>query len=56
MRYENKGVVVTGGSKGIGFGCVKTFVEDGGRGGCGGQIFVPCGVCGGGGGKCGSGP
>jgi NAD(P)-dependent dehydrogenase (short-subunit alcohol dehydrogenase family) len=29
MRYENKVVVVTGGSKGIGFGCVKTFVEEG---------------------------
>ena len=30
MRYEDKVVVVTGGSKGIGFGCVKTFVEEGG--------------------------
>jgi NAD(P)-dependent dehydrogenase (short-subunit alcohol dehydrogenase family) len=29
MRYENKVVVVMGGSMGIGFGCVKTFVEDG---------------------------
>ena len=30
MRYEKKVVVVTGGSKGIGFGCVRTFVEEGG--------------------------
>ena len=30
MRYEDKVVVVTGGGKGIGFGCVKTFVEEGG--------------------------
>ena len=30
MRYENKVVVVTGGSKGIGFGCVRTFIEEGG--------------------------
>ncbi|HLK90954.1 MAG TPA: SDR family NAD(P)-dependent oxidoreductase [Polyangia bacterium] len=29
MRYQDKVVVVTGGSKGIGFGCVKTFVEEG---------------------------
>ena len=30
MRYKDKVVVVTGGSKGIGFGCVKAFVEEGG--------------------------
>jgi NAD(P)-dependent dehydrogenase (short-subunit alcohol dehydrogenase family) len=30
MRYPDKVVVVTGGSKGIGFGCVKTFIEEGG--------------------------
>jgi NAD(P)-dependent dehydrogenase (short-subunit alcohol dehydrogenase family) len=30
MRYPDKVVVVTGGSKGIGFGCVRTFVEEGG--------------------------
>jgi NAD(P)-dependent dehydrogenase (short-subunit alcohol dehydrogenase family) len=30
MRYQDKVVLVTGGSKGIGFGCVKTFVEEGG--------------------------
>ena len=30
MRYKDKVVVVTGGSKGIGFGCVKTFIEEGG--------------------------
>jgi NAD(P)-dependent dehydrogenase (short-subunit alcohol dehydrogenase family) len=30
MRYEKKVVVVTGGSKGIGFGCVRVFVEEGG--------------------------
>jgi NAD(P)-dependent dehydrogenase (short-subunit alcohol dehydrogenase family) len=30
MRYQDKVVVVTGGSKGIGFGCVKMFVEEGG--------------------------
>jgi NAD(P)-dependent dehydrogenase (short-subunit alcohol dehydrogenase family) len=29
MRYQDKVVVVTGGSKGIGFGCVKTFIEEG---------------------------
>ena len=29
MRYKDKVVVVTGGSKGIGFGCVRTFVEEG---------------------------
>lgn len=30
MRYANKVVVVTGGSKGIGLGCVRAFVEEGG--------------------------
>src|SRR5580704_15436279 len=30
MRYPNKVVLVTGGSKGIGFGCVRTFMEEGG--------------------------
>ncbi|HTB57790.1 MAG TPA: SDR family NAD(P)-dependent oxidoreductase [Polyangia bacterium] len=30
MRYKDKVVVVTGGSKGIGFGCVRTFMEEGG--------------------------
>ena len=30
MNYEGKVVVVTGGSKGIGLGCVKVFVEEGG--------------------------
>ncbi len=30
MRYKDKVVVVTGGSKGIGLGCVKAFVEEGG--------------------------
>ncbi len=30
MRYKDKVVVVTGGSKGIGFGCVRAFVEEGG--------------------------
>jgi NAD(P)-dependent dehydrogenase (short-subunit alcohol dehydrogenase family) len=30
MRYENKVTIVTGGSKGIGAGCVKVFVEEGG--------------------------
>ncbi len=29
MRYEHKVIVVTGGSKGIGFGCVRLFVEEG---------------------------
>ena len=29
-RYEGKVTVVTGGSKGIGLGCVKAFVENGG--------------------------
>jgi NAD(P)-dependent dehydrogenase (short-subunit alcohol dehydrogenase family) len=29
-RYEDKVVVVTGGTKGIGLGCVRTFVEEGG--------------------------
>lgn len=30
MRYQDKVVVVTGGSKGIGLGCVRVFVEEGG--------------------------
>jgi NAD(P)-dependent dehydrogenase (short-subunit alcohol dehydrogenase family) len=30
MRYEDKVAIVTGGSKGIGAGCVKVFVEEGG--------------------------
>ena len=29
-RYKDKVVIVTGGSKGIGLGCVRTFVEEGG--------------------------
>ena len=30
MRYKDKVTIVTGGSKGIGAGCVKVFVEEGG--------------------------
>jgi NAD(P)-dependent dehydrogenase (short-subunit alcohol dehydrogenase family) len=30
VRYQDKIVIVTGGSKGIGLGCVKVFVEEGG--------------------------
>jgi NAD(P)-dependent dehydrogenase (short-subunit alcohol dehydrogenase family) len=30
MRYKDKVVIVTGGSKGIGLGCVRMFVEEGG--------------------------
>jgi NAD(P)-dependent dehydrogenase (short-subunit alcohol dehydrogenase family) len=30
MRYQDKVVVVTGGSKGIGLGCVRVFVDEGG--------------------------
>ena len=30
MRYKDKVVLVTGGSKGIGEGCVRVFVEEGG--------------------------
>jgi NAD(P)-dependent dehydrogenase (short-subunit alcohol dehydrogenase family) len=30
VRYQDKVVVITGGSKGIGLGCVKVFVEEGG--------------------------
>ena len=30
MRYKDKVTLITGGSKGIGFGCVRTFVEEGG--------------------------
>ena len=30
MRYKDKVAIVTGGSKGIGAGCVKVFVEEGG--------------------------
>jgi NAD(P)-dependent dehydrogenase (short-subunit alcohol dehydrogenase family) len=30
VRYQGKVVVVTGGSKGIGLGCVRAFVEQGG--------------------------
>jgi NAD(P)-dependent dehydrogenase (short-subunit alcohol dehydrogenase family) len=29
-RYQDKVVIVTGGTKGIGLGCVRTFVEEGG--------------------------
>jgi len=31
MRFENRVVIVTGGSKGIGAGCVRTFAEAGAR-------------------------
>jgi NAD(P)-dependent dehydrogenase (short-subunit alcohol dehydrogenase family) len=30
MRYKDKVTIITGGSKGIGAGCVKVFVEEGG--------------------------
>ncbi len=30
MRYKDKVVIITGGSKGIGLGCVKIFVSEGG--------------------------
>jgi NAD(P)-dependent dehydrogenase (short-subunit alcohol dehydrogenase family) len=30
MRYQDKVTIITGGSKGIGAGCVKVFVEEGG--------------------------
>lgn len=30
MRYQDRVVVVTGGTKGIGLGCVRVFVEEGG--------------------------
>lgn len=30
MRYKDKVAIITGGSKGIGAGCVKVFVEEGG--------------------------
>jgi NAD(P)-dependent dehydrogenase (short-subunit alcohol dehydrogenase family) len=30
MRYQDKVVIVTGGTKGIGLGCVQTFVSEGG--------------------------
>ena len=30
MRYQDKVVIVTGGTKGIGLGCVRVFVQDGG--------------------------
>src|SRR5512132_2743472 len=30
MRYKDKVTIVTGGTKGIGAGCVKVFVEEGG--------------------------
>lgn len=30
MRYKDKVVIVTGGTKGIGLGCVRAFVEEGG--------------------------
>ena len=30
MRYKDKVTIVTGGSKGIGEGCVRVFVEEGG--------------------------
>ena len=29
MRYENKVTIITGGTKGIGEGCVRVFVEAG---------------------------
>ncbi|ELT95332.1 hypothetical protein CAPTEDRAFT_135145 [Capitella teleta] len=31
LRFENKVVIITGGSRGIGAGCVKTFVSEGGK-------------------------
>ncbi|HEY8205788.1 MAG TPA: SDR family oxidoreductase [Pyrinomonadaceae bacterium] len=31
MRYDNKVVIITGGSKGIGEGCVRSFVEAGAK-------------------------
>ncbi|HET6897835.1 MAG TPA: SDR family NAD(P)-dependent oxidoreductase, partial [Vicinamibacteria bacterium] len=31
MRYEGKVVIVTGGTKGIGEGCVRAFVEAGSK-------------------------
>src|SRR3954470_20381731 len=31
MRYKDKVTIVTGGSKGIGLGCVKVFVEEGSK-------------------------
>src|SRR5215510_8706778 len=30
VRYKDKVVIVTGGTKGIGLGCVRVFVEEGG--------------------------
>src|SRR5262245_47006284 len=30
MRYQDRVVIVTGGSKGIGLGCVRVFVTEGG--------------------------
>ena len=31
MRFENRTVIVTGGSKGIGAGCVNVFAAEGGN-------------------------
>ena len=31
MRYENKVALITGGSKGIGEGCVRVFVQEGAK-------------------------
>ncbi|TNN42520.1 17-beta-hydroxysteroid dehydrogenase 14 [Liparis tanakae] len=50
LRYQDKVVIVTGGSKGIGRGIVRVFVENGAkvvfcaRGGAGSCRFVPCDV------------
>ncbi|HWL08798.1 MAG TPA: SDR family NAD(P)-dependent oxidoreductase, partial [Planctomicrobium sp.] len=31
MRFENRTVIITGGSKGIGAGCVRVFHKEGGN-------------------------
>ena len=31
MRYENKITIITGGTKGIGEGCVRVFIEAGAK-------------------------